>query len=168
MQIEACHGLKTSNLDCNNNPTKIEVKSWFNECVNTWRLKFPALYLWGESNTGKTTIVFDWLLENQVKETQIYRPTRNCQFAWADFNPRHHLVVVMDEFEFAQFNLEEWKNIVEGRYTAVRVKGRSSKTIALKCPIIMISNYAPPTDKPEIINRLRLVKSEKISDTDLF
>ncbi|CAF1028365.1 unnamed protein product [Brachionus calyciflorus] len=168
IEIEVCRGLVASALDTNNNATKIQVKDWFNDCIRNWRLKFPALYLWGESNTGKTTIIFDWLLHNQVNEIQIFRPTRNCQFAWADFNARQHLVVVMDEFEFSQYNLEEWKNIVEGRYTAVRVKGRSSKTIALKCPIIMISNYPPPTDKPEIINRLKIVKSEKLSNVNLF
>lgn len=144
------------------------VQEWFNECISNWRLKFPSLYLWGESNTGKTTIIFDWLLSNQVSENQIFRPTRNCQFAWGDFNSMQHLVVVMDEFQFSQYDFEEWKNVVEGRYTTVRVKGKSSRTIALRCPIIMISNYQPPVDKPEITNRIRVIKTEAARREGLF
>lgn len=155
-------------MDCNNNETKISVQEWFNECVSSWRVKFPALYLWGESNTGKTSIIFDWLLARHVNENQIYRPARNCQFAWGYFNPREHLVVVMDEFEFTQFDFEEWKNIVEGRTTSVRVKGRPPKTIAIKCPIIMISNYQPPMHRNEIINRIRIVKSERLDNENMF
>ncbi|CAF0837382.1 unnamed protein product [Brachionus calyciflorus] len=168
IEYSACRGLKRSVLDYNNNKTKLEVQNWYNECITNWRLKFPALYLWGESNTGKTTIIFDWLLAKKVNENQIYRPPRNCQFAWGDFNPREHLVVVMDEFEFSQFDFEEWKNIVEGRMTTVRVKGRPSKTIALKCPIIMISNYEPPNNRQEIINRIKIIKTEKLIDRNLF
>lgn len=105
-------------------------------------------------------MIFDWLLAQIVNELQIFRPARNCQFAWADYDSMKHRIVVMDEFEFSQFDNEEWKNLVEGRPTAVRVKGRSSKVISVKCPIIMISNYPPPYEKKEIINRLHIVKSE--------
>lgn len=133
---------------------------WWNECVTNWVNKFPALYLYGPSNSGKTTIITDWLLKD-LKSDQIYRPTRNDEFAWQSFNSNKHLVVVIDECDLKKFDIDEWKQCMQGSVVSVKIKGGERRDIAVKCPIIHISNYEP-LQTGDVLNRIHIVKTSKI------
>lgn len=103
----------------------------------------------------------EWLLKDQLTKEQIYRPTRNDEFAWQSYNPNKHLVVVLDEFDLRKFDIDEWKQCIEGDTVSVKVKGGIQKVIALRCPIIHISNYEP-MQRDDILNRLHIVETTTI------
>jgi hypothetical protein len=132
------------------------VLDWYNNCILSWANKYPALYLYGESNSGKTTLINDWLFKD-IKEYNIFRPARGCRFAWATYDCTRHHVVLLDEFKFEDVDVEEWKQIVEGRPTSIRVKMKESVKIIVKSPIIMLSNTAP-LDRNDILNRLNVIE----------
>ena len=158
--LAPCFGLQRSDLDTRGNLVKQQVQEWFNACIANWQPKTPALYLWGPSNTGKTKLILDWLLPAQPinMRKEVYMPAKKCEFSWAGFDERKHRVVFFDEFNFANVDLEEWKNVIEGRFTSVRVKGQDSKIIAVRCPIICVSNH-PCSPLPEVRNRVHIVES---------
>lgn len=158
--VKPCHGLKICTLDTDGDPIKEQIKEWYNDYIRNWHEKKKALYLYGPSDSGKTTVINKWLLQD-LSIYDIHRPTRNDEFAWQKFNQNKHLVVVMDECDLRKYDIDVWKELVGGSTCEVRVKGGSSKLITIKCPIIHISNYEP-LDKIGVLNRLHVIKTTKI------
>lgn len=116
------------------------VCSWYTDwMVNGWVHKKRQMYLWGPSNTGKSQLIFNLIGDGM----HVFQPEKRSNFAWADFDEDVHKVVLINEFEQGDFNIAEWKLIVEGSSTRINVKGKKGRLIKCCIPFIIISNSAP-------------------------
>lgn len=157
-----------------------EVIGWWNDwIINGYRHKKPQLFLWGGSNTGKTTFIFNLVKscvnieeneneENVQFEEQIFRPTPNeKKYAWQDFDTNLHNIVIVDEFDISEYNITDLKKVLSGECLVANRKGGSSKKIRLAMPMIFISNLPPPTNDLStqiqgFRERLKIVRADKL------
>jgi GTPase SAR1 family protein len=71
--------------------------------------KKKHLFLWGDSNCGKTTFVRDVCLKG-LDHSQIYRiGAKMGRYAYAHFDPTWHNVSLNDEFLAPKYNTETLK-----------------------------------------------------------
>jgi hypothetical protein len=131
--------------------------NWANECIewlNDWidngrTRKDNQLYLYGDSNIGKTTFIKHLLTTAFGKNEyhrQIFGPTPNeFKYAWQSFNKDLHKIVVIDEFETSNFSTSDLKLALSGETLISNVKGASSVMLKIDIPMIIISNEPPPT-----------------------
>jgi len=160
-----------------------KIVHWWNDfLLNGHTHKKKQLYLYGASDVGKTTFVHNILKacanppltinENEdydeyAYESQIFRPTPNdTRFAWQDFEPKIHNMVLIDEFDILQFDVSDFKKAIAGECLIANVKCQHSKKIRLLMPMIFISNKEPPKDDLSIkyrglIERLFIVNADK-------
>ena len=69
------------------------VKWWNSFCDNGWVHKRNALHLWGETNTGKSTFVREFLCRGLDKRHNFYSPKQSTSdFIWAVFNESSHVI----------------------------------------------------------------------------
>lgn len=169
-----------------------KVIEWWNDwIVNGYRHKKKQLFLWGGSNTGKTTFIRKLIKKsflnnnehttNQLNEEddddndnddlfeeQIFCPTANeKRFAWQDFDPRLFNLVLIDEFDINEYNVTELKKVLAGETLIANRKGQSSKKMKLKMPMIIISNVAPPandlsTQLQGVVERLKVIRADRL------
>ena len=150
-----------------------QVVDWWNDWVERgFEPKKRQLYLWGPSNVGKTHFVHQLLArcineeddDADQYEQQVFTPTPNdFRFAYQEFDATMHNVMLVDEFDFAEYNLNDFKKATEGRSIAVNCKGTRARRTCLRMPMIFISNHAPPIDRHAdtkyagIANRIQVV-----------
>lgn len=164
-----------------------KVVDWFNDWViNGYRHKKKQLYLWGPSNTGKSTFI-NTLIELSLKisaqetieninedefdlnyEDQIMRPTPNDKcFAWQSYNEKQHNLVVIEEFHVSEYCVADMKKLLAGETFVANVKNGRSRKIKLQMPMVLISNFDPPSESSSIeyrgvVERLNVIKADKL------
>jgi hypothetical protein len=133
-----------------------EVVLWWNDWViNGYSHKKAQLYLYGESNIGKTTFIFDLLKAsiNPMEETNedfyqnyIFNPTPYEQkYAFQTYIPKKHLLMVIDEFNVSEYSLSDLKKCLAGEQFMSNIKQDSPQPICVRKPQIIISNHPPPS-----------------------
>lgn len=84
-----------------------------------------------------------YLENSNINEDNIHRisnPKSNTErFLFTDFDPEIHFACVWDEFS-APASIHAFKQVIGGETLSVDVKGKESKKINFRLPIIMISN----------------------------
>ena len=156
----------------------LSVIEWWNDwAVNGYSHKKKQLYLWGPSNSGKTTFVNRLLARciNDLEETdehayecQIYTPIPNeKRFAWQEFDSKIYNVVFIDEFDLNEYNVSDLKKALAGESFVANRKGISPKKILVQMPTILVSNLSPPSNNgPDaykyqgVLERLNIVYCE--------
>lgn len=160
-----------------------EVKQWLNNWILNGRQgKKSQLYLYGESGMGKTRYV-NHLIKSCLKyqrnnpndpdydadkyEHQIYKPTKNdFKFAWDTFNKDIHKIIMIDEFDHADFDVNILKHALSGESFKANVKGQPGKYIKPDIPFVIMSNHPPPNENLSskfkgFIERLIVIKAEE-------
>ncbi|CAF1071936.1 unnamed protein product [Brachionus calyciflorus] len=158
----------------------IVIRWWNDWIINGFIHKKKQLFLWGKSNTGKTTFVLNLIraclsqineedeIVDDIIELQIMRPTpRDKKFAWQDFNSSLHKIVLMDEFDISDYDVTDLKKALAGETLVANRKGESSIKFKMQMPIIMISNCEPPkndrmTQMQGFNERLLVVKADRL------
>ena len=136
----------------------LSVLDWWNDwTVNGFKHKKKQLYLWGPSNSGKTTFINNLLARciNGVDETdehayesQVFTPIPNeKRFAWQEFDSKQYNVVFIDEFDIHEYNVSDLKKALAGETFVANRKGLSPKKIVVQMPTILVSNLSPPSDQ---------------------
>ncbi|CAF1067526.1 unnamed protein product [Brachionus calyciflorus] len=158
-----------------------EVIIWWNDwIVNGFKHKKHQLFLWGPSNTGKTTFIHSLIKtcvnppseqedqDENFYEEQIFRPTPNeKRFAWQEFDSSLHNITLIDEFDITEYNVTDLKKILSGECLIANRKGQTSQKIQLRMPMIFISNLPPPvndmsTQMQGFRERIKIVKADKL------
>lgn len=168
------------------------VIQWWNDwIINGYEHKKKQLYLWGKSNAGKTTFILNLIkacmkpLEtednrrNEIQEDvdydldeyceqQIMRPTpKDKRFAWQDFDTNLHRIVIIDEFDFGDYDVTDLKKALAGETLVANRKSETAIKIRLRMPIIFISNCEPPkndglTQIQGFNERILVVKADRM------
>ena len=124
-----------------------EVASWFNSWIESGidrKFKLPQLYLFGPSNSGKTTFVNEVLFRGIPKDV-IFKPIQSKNiFSWAEFRHDVHAIVNMNEFNIYDHNQDFLKNVMEGNDQPLPQKHKKAKMIGKLMPMIFTSNYPLP------------------------
>jgi hypothetical protein len=134
---------------------QLDVINWWNDwIINGWHPKKKQLYLYGPSNSGKSTLIDNILKESMGPNyhVNLFEPTPNDRsFAYQNFDSLTHKVAKCDEFDIKEYCVSDIKKALEGAQFTVNRKGISAHQIAIKIPFILISNLEPPSDtiKPQ-------------------
>ena len=153
---------------------QLEVVAWWNDWVrNGYVHKKRQLYLFGPSNTGKTSFIHRILStcinspgeqDAYAYESQVFRPTPNdAQFAWQEFNKDQFSLCVVDEFDIKDYHVSDFKKLTAGEPLIANVKGKSSRKICLQMPMIFISNLKPPHQRTNTLYRGVLTRLKQVS-----
>jgi len=150
-------------MNANNDHWQFSVLRWWNDWImNGWVHKKQQLYLYGPSNTGKTTFVHKLLSKcmasNQMNdsdeymyEQQIYQPLPNePRYAFQDYDADYHKIVKIDEFDIREYKVCELKKLLAGESLRINCKNQSGRVITHRNPVILISNLEPPNDRESI------------------
>ncbi len=123
------------------------VVEWWNQFIDIgYTDKYPALYLFGSTNTGKTYFIRNFIMKD-ITENQFYSPTQSAtDFAWISWCERLHVVGLVEEFKLAvlgQKNRERLKELIAGAGFFVPMKHRN-ETMFIKgrIPFIYTSNWS--------------------------
>lgn len=126
--------------------------------------KKKALYIWGESNTGKTSLIAKPVIAFFGKENIGYFSSSN-KFKFEGLVDKN--VAVIDEFIIAKNNkvlLQELKKLLNEEELLVDRKYRQA-TLLDKIPIFIISNYnlddLDPIDYDALKNRIKTIQFSK-------
>jgi GTPase SAR1 family protein len=137
------------------------VLNWWNDWImNGYKQKKPHLYLWGPSNTGKTTFVMNMLNQSFAFKSKttttltartyldvqqfIFIPAVNeRRFAWQQFDPNIHKCILIDEFNLNEYNAKQLIKVLNGETIFMNSKHMSNKIICVQVPVIIISNFQP-------------------------
>ncbi|XP_044744240.1 uncharacterized protein LOC123306337 [Coccinella septempunctata] len=140
-----------------NCPWTIEVTNWFNEKLRTFRHKDPQLYLWGDSNVGKSYFV-EKILVGSEKSRRIYYPERS-KWAFSTLDVSFHELILFEEADFSNISHGNLKRLLEGSSFSAEVKYGNQKDFAWEKPIIFVSNYPPQHYSVDqaLLNRLKVV-----------
>jgi hypothetical protein len=137
-----------------------EVIDWWNDwAINGWKHKKRQLYLFGPSNTGKTTFIHRLLNsclnpsskqnddEEYFYERQVFRPLPNePKYSMQGYEKKLHNIILIDEFDITEYNCSDLKKILAGESIMSNTKNGSGRTIYHRNPTILISNLEPPSD----------------------
>jgi hypothetical protein len=153
-----------------------KVGKWFHEA---WvvplepdeKRKRPPLFLFGPSNSGKSTFIEDVLLKD-IPEICRYRPLINeSRFGWSSFNPKVHAVGICDEVDIDTIisckNDSVFKQAVTGDVFPSDKKHCDPLKMKIEIPLIFISQTKWKGDMKKaghkaIRNRLHFVKARGV------
>lgn len=134
------------------------VCTWWNSRVLTHGYKRKQLYLWGESNTGKSSFVER--LVGKRNQSFIFNPDIG-KFAYSDFDNSLHKIIIFEEFDLKYHVISFLKRLLEGRTFAAPVKCGPPKYIKFNGPVIFVSNENLPNDVDNALrNRLLVVEAD--------
>lgn len=120
-----------------------------------------AIFIWGPSRTGKSMTV-DKLCSNT---RAIYKPT-NTRFPFGCFDPLLHKIIKFEDFDLKrnQMPMDQLLSLLEGAEFSADRKHSDHFTIAVKIPIIFISNFPPEINSEDPVikaffNRFSIVEA---------
>jgi len=126
--------------------------------------KQPQLYVWGPTNTRKTSFV------NVL--AKYFRPFRASSSAWFDgYSDDRCDIAIFDEFESHQ-KLGDMNMFLEGGHCTLSIKG-SFVVKRKNIPVVILSNYSPEenfmksTGRDAFIGRLLVVETTEQEIIDL-
>ncbi|CAF1095329.1 unnamed protein product [Brachionus calyciflorus] len=143
-----------------------QIIDWFNNWILTGiSYKKKQLYLYGLSDTGKSTFIRDLFRHYYKPQRQVFIPTPFCEkHAWSGFKPNKQNIVICDEFNFEKYSVDEWKLVVAGELVSNDIKYQVEKHVfQINVPMIFISNYSC-IHAAGVRERLLIVESEGIVD----
>ena len=120
---------------------------WWNRFVDIgYTAKYPALYVFGSTNTGKTCFIKNCIMKD-ISERQYYSPVQSeSEFAWTSWSERVHVVGLVEEFLLAslgQRNRERLKELVGGAGFFAPLKYKNEAMfIKGQIPFIFTSNHS--------------------------
>lgn len=129
----------------------LRVCEWWNGIIGSKGKKRKQLYLWGDSNVGKSTVVEN--LVGNRNASRIFYPGVG-KFGFQDFDSSVHEVIVFEEYESQYYCNSMLKRLLEGRVFSAPVKCGSDKLIEFNGPVIFVSNFGPPADDQAFCNRV--------------
>lgn len=131
----------------------LAVAEWLNDFMLTrYCHKKKQLFLWGESNIGKTSCV-----RCVTSGLRVYTPDIGS-FAFGDLTLDYYDIIVFEEFEFSNYNESTLKRLLEGDTVRLAIKGRVGRVLKWQKPIIMVSNHCP-SGYPWFLNRVKVVEA---------
>lgn len=135
------------------------VSVWWNSMLTTNGYKRKQLYLWGESNAGKTTLVENIIGKENMKF--VFQPCSG-KFSFNMFKPKFHKVILFEEFDFRLWEYYKGllKRLLEGRSFVFDVKNGHQVTTEFSGPIIIISNDHIPDSEVALLNRLEVIYAD--------
>lgn len=134
-----------------------EVYDWWDNFVSTtYYYKKLHLYLYGDSNIGKSTLIRSLLYG--LGDRVYYGSTTDAKYFLDCYNS-FYKVIVLEEFDLSQYNYEQFKSLLSGEPVNINRKFFDQRVIQNVNPIIMISNY-PPRNDPTFLNRVRVVNAD--------
>jgi hypothetical protein len=122
------------------------IVQWWNQFIDFgFTTKFPALYLFGSTHTGKRNFLRNVILKD-IKESNIYAPTQTgTDQAWVSWN-EGHLVGLVEEFNLrvlGKRNIERLRDLIAGQGFFVPVMLKNEQMfIKGKIPLIYTSNLS--------------------------
>lgn len=125
-------GQETASAD----PSNVLIADWLNGnvCVNR-SFKQPQLWIWGETNLGKSSLA-EWLL----RHVRVYFPPLGENF-YDEWEEELYDLVVFDEFK-AQKKITWMNAFLQGSPFSMAVKGGQRKKLR-NLPVIILSNFSP-------------------------
>lgn len=131
--------------------------------------KKSTLYIWGASNTGKTTMVINPLINYFGKENiALFSNNKNFEYQ----NIQNKKLLILDEFDFSKTNIDNFKKILSGELILGEKKNKDPHIIE-HLPIIISSNQNPDfglnmiENKQAILNRIKSINfKNKIKDLE--
>lgn len=117
------------------------------------------MYLWGESNVGKSCLVENVIGKGMMK--YVFE-VGDGRFAFDGLRHDYHKIILFEEFDWYQWKHSSryLKRLLEGRRFSADLKGKTPAMIEwANKPVIMVSNFML-IDDPAIVNRLHIVKAE--------
>lgn len=115
-----------------------EVCSWFNCFISSpYHFKKKHLFLYGESNVGKSTFLNRILM--QVPDELIYRPSYGS-FAFQGWSSKF-VITVFDEFDIENFDLSMLLRYLDGSKFPVPRKCLTDLIVCNSGPVLIVSNF---------------------------
>ena len=120
--------------------------------------KKNTMYIWGPSNTGKTTLIID-LFINYFGKENVGLLSSNKNFSYQDILDK--LILILDEFDISTIKTEDFKKIINKELILGEKKNKEPQIIK-PTPIIISSNKNIINEpflenKDSIINRLKII-----------
>lgn len=84
--------------------------------------KKRQLYLWGDSDVGKTHFIQDFLLFGWHMRYDVFVPTSTNtknSFKWQGFDEKQHSCVLIEEANLKQYCFSQFKQILEGKLNRI-------------------------------------------------
>lgn len=132
-----------------------QVVNWYNRNYENKEVRKNQLYLWGDTNIGKST-----LIEEIIRGANVCQPFPS-EFGFSGYLPGRTQVILFEEFEWSVWRPFNYilKRIVEGRRVEVNVKGKPPMLIEHRGLVIFVSNENNVSDEA-LISRLIMVRAD--------
>lgn len=128
---------------------------WWNKKICSSKVKDKQLYLYGDSNVGKSTFV-----EKMIGSAMPFVFQPGCgKFFMQGFRKGFHKVILFEEFEYNYYPTGLLKRLLEGRLASYPVKCGPDMSIAFNGPIIFVSNFENVVDNA-LRNRMLFVSAQ--------
>lgn len=120
--------------------------------------KKSTMYIWGPSNTGKTTLIINLFINFFGKEN-VGLLSNNKNFSYQDIIDK--LVIILDEFDISSIKTEDFKKIINKELILGERKNKEPQIIK-PTPLIISSNKNIINEqylenKDSIINRIKII-----------
>lgn len=132
--------------------------------------KQNTLYIWGPSNTGKTTLIINLFIKFFKKEN-IGLISNNKNFEYQHLINKN--LLIFDEFDINKINIDNFKKLISKELILGERKNKEPELIN-PTPMIISSNYNLESklnldeNKEAILNRLKIINfSEKFEDYEM-
>ena len=125
--------------------------------------KVPCLV--GDANSGKTSLFFP--IQGLVHHGNIATVTKQRAFNKAMINPSTE-VIFIDEATEKTLDIDDWKVLTQGGYTAHDVKYQTARAFINKCPMSITAQHKldfGPADQPAMERRLRTYNFKHLART---
>lgn len=134
----------------------MECALWWNSVISDFKLKRKCLYLYGDSNVGKSTFI-EFLIGKKNLNSVFYPGVG--KFFMQGFKSHIHKVILFEEFTYKFYPVNMLKRLCEGRKYSFPVKCDTDLSIVFCGPIIFISNFNE-VDDVAFKNRLLFVSAQ--------
>ena len=124
--------------------------------------KLPCLV--GDANSGKTSLFFPIL--SLVRHGNVATVTKQRAFNKSMITPFTE-VIFLDEATESTLDIDDWKTLTQGGYSAHDVKYQRAKSFINRCPMLITSqrrlNFGP-SDQPAMDRRLRTYQFKSLAN----
>lgn len=134
----------------------MSVAVWWNDVISLFVHKRKCLYLYGDTNVGKSTFVETCI--GRVNMKYVFYPGVG-KFFMQDFDESVHKIILFEEFEYKFCVVSMLKRLLEGKPYAYPVKCGLDKIFVFRGPIIFVSNFNDVEDVA-LKSRLYFVSAE--------